>query len=143
MILASYPIGHTNIVFGWLWMNLGFLTGLLLGLKVEQFGLNTLLTGPTWLDGYDSVPRRLLRLGHIAFLMLALLNVVYGLFIDGSALSHGLKVVGSAAMIFGAIGVPILCIAAAFHRPVKVFLGIPATAVLIGNLLIAWGYVAR
>ena len=143
MISASYPIGHNNIVFGWLWMNLGFITGLLLGLKVEQFGLNTLATGPTWLDGYDSVSRRLLRLGHVAFLMLQLLNILYGLFIDGAALSPGLKMAGSAAMIFGAIGVPILCIAAAFYRPVKIFLGIPATAVLIGNLLIAWGYVVR
>ncbi|HEY9897987.1 MAG TPA: hypothetical protein V6D00_02290 [Pantanalinema sp.] len=137
------PVGHWNIVFGWVWMNLGFLSGLLMGLKVEQFGLNFQATGPTWMDGYDSIPRRLLRLGHIAFLMLPLLNIVYGQFIDGANLPAIYKVTGSYAMIFGAIGVPILCMAAAFYRPVKILLGIPASAVLLANLIIAWGYAQR
>lgn len=136
-----HTIGHLNVVFGWVCMNFGFLTGLLMGAKVEQFGLNTLKEGPTWMNGYDSVPRRLLRLGHIAFIMLPLLNILYGTHIDATPLTEMWKRIGSYAMIFGGIGVPVLCLAAAYYRPVKILLGLPATAVLVGNLIIAWGYV--
>ena len=136
------PIGHWNIVFGWIWMNLGFISGLLLGLKVEQFGV-TAQEGPIWMGGYSSVPRRLMRLGHVAFLMLPLLNIVYGQFIDGAHLTMEWKLVGSYAMIVGAIGVPLLCMTAAFFRPAKLLLGLPASALLLGNLIIAWGYAVR
>jgi hypothetical protein len=135
-------IGRTNIVFGWVWMNLGFITGLILGTKVEQFGLNALREGPTWMDGYSSVPRRLLRLGHVAFIMLPVLNILFGMHIDGTPLPVGWKAAGSYALVFGAVGVPVLCVVAAFYRPAKVLLGVPATAVLFANLVIAWGYVS-
>lgn len=139
----SLPIGHLNIVFGWAWMNLGFVSGLIMGVKAEQFGLNTLDEGPTWMGGYGSVPRRLLRLGHIAFIMLSLLNIVYGTQIDAAALPDVWKRIGSTAMIFGGVGVPVLCLTAVWLRPAKVLLGVPATAVLVGNLVIAWGYLGR
>ncbi|MDA1193445.1 MAG: hypothetical protein O3A46_17350 [Candidatus Poribacteria bacterium] len=133
-------IGNLNIAFGWVWMNFGFLTGLLMGMKAEQFGLNKLDVGPTWMGGYDSVPRRLLRLGHIAFIMLPVLNILYGNHIDAAHLPVVWKKTGSAAMIFGGIGVPVLCLLAVAVRPAKRFVGIPATAVLIANLIIAWGF---
>lgn len=139
----STHIGQVNIAFGWAWMNLGFITGLLMGLKAEQFGLNTLDAGPVWLQGYASVPRRLIRLGHVAFIMLPVLNILFGQFIDGAALPFAWKLIGSWAMIFGAIGVPVLCFAAARYRPLKIGLGLPASAILLGNLIIAWGYAFR
>ena len=135
--------GQLNIVFGWLWMNMGFITGLLMGLKAEQFGLNLKQVGPEWLEGYSSVPRRLIRLGHVAFIMLPVLNILFGQFIDATPLTPQWKQIGSYAMIFGGVGVPVLCFAAAFYRPVKVLLGLPATAVLVGNLVIAWGYIQK
>jgi hypothetical protein len=141
--LDALAIGKLNIVFGWVWMNMGFITGLLMGLKAEQFGLNTQREGPTWLDGYGSVPRRLIRLGHVAFIMLPVLNILYGQFIDGANLPHAWKVAGSTSMIVGAVGVPLLCMGAAFYRPLKIFLGLPASAVLLGNLIIAAGYALR
>lgn len=139
----SHPVGSLNIVFGWVWMNMGFITGLLMGLKAEQFGLNLQKEGPTWLDGYSSVPRRLIRLGHVAFIMLPVLNILYGQYIDAAALSMTWKTAGSYAMIFGGVGVPLLCFTAAFYRPAKILLGLPASAVLLGNLIIASGYALR
>jgi hypothetical protein len=136
-------IGKVNIVFGWVWMNMGFITGLLMGLKAEQFGLNFMKEGPTWLEGYSSVPRRLIRLGHVAFIMLPVLNILYGQYIDATPLPLFWKLTGSYAMIFGAVGVPVLCMGAAFFRPLKLVLSVPATAVLVGNLVIAWGYLAK
>lgn len=137
--MDAYPLGHLNIAFGWAWMTLGFISGMLMGLKVEQFGLNTLPVGPTWLDGYGSVPRRLMRLGHVAFIMLSVLNILYGMFIDGAHLTEFWRQAGSTAMILGAIGIPLLCFGAAFFRPLKLFLALPASCVLVGNLILAWG----
>lgn len=136
-------VGNLNITFGWVWMNLGFLSGLLMGLKAEQFGLNTLAVGPTWLDGYGSVPRRLIRLGHIAFIMLPLINIVFGAHIDATPLTLAWKQTASYALVFGAVGVPVLCFVAAFYRPAKVLLGLPASAVLVANLIIAWGFLQK
>lgn len=141
--MGAAAVGHLNIAFGWAWMTLGFVSGMLMGLRAEQFGLNTLNEGPTWLGGYGSVPRRLIRLGHVAFIMLSVLNLLFGLFIDGAALPLIWKLVGSYAMIFGAVGVPLLCVAAARYRPLKILLGLPASAMLAGNVIIAWGYVLR
>lgn len=141
--MDAHPVGNLNIVFGWVWMNMGFITGMLMGLKAEQFGLNTLKEGPTWLDGYSSVPRRLIRLGHVAFIMLPVLNILFGQYIDGAALDQGWKTFGSYSMIAGAVGIPLLCFGAAFYRPVKILLGLPASAILIGNLIIATGYALK
>ena len=136
-------VGHINIAFGWAWMCLGFIMGMVMGTRVEQFGVNTLKRGPDWLGGYESVPRRLLRLSHVAFIMLPLLNIVFGQHIDAALVSFEWKRLASGSMIFGAIGVPLLCLTAAFYRPAKLFLGVPATAVLVANAIIAYGYAAQ
>ncbi len=136
-------VGHINIAFGWSWMCFGFIMGMVMGTRVEQFGMNTLDRGPDWLGGYESVPRRLLRLAHVAFIMLPLLNIVFGQHIDAALVSLEWKRVASGSMIFGAIGIPLLCLAAVFYRPAKVLLGVPATAVLVANLIIAYGYATR
>lgn len=135
-------VGHINIAFGWSWMCLGFITGMVMGTRVEQFGINTLDRGPDWLGGYESVPRRLLRLGHVAFIMLPLLNIVFGQHIDAASVAYAWKRVASVSMIVGAVGIPLLCLTAVFYRPAKILLGVPATAVLLANAIIAYGYVA-
>lgn len=141
--METTNFGQLNIVFGWIWMNMGFITGLLMGLKAEQFGLNFHKVGPEWLEGYSSVPRRLIRLGHVAFIMLPVLNILFGQYIDATPLTAQWKQIGSYAMIFGGIGVPVLCFAAAFYRPFKLLLSLPATSVLVGNMVIAWGYILK
>ncbi|MBM3216444.1 hypothetical protein FJZ36_16205 [Candidatus Poribacteria bacterium] len=136
-------IGTMNIAFGWAWMSFGFITGMVMGLRVEQFGFHRAPEGPTWLGGYDSVQRRLLRLAHVAFIMLPVLNILYGQHIDDAALPDGWKLVGSSAMIFGAVGIPLLCLLAVWKHRAKWFLGVPATAVLVGNLILAAGLILR
>ncbi len=137
-----HPIGQINVIFGWTWMNLGFLTGLLLGVRAEPFGLDPRREAPQWRGGYASTERRLFRLGHIAFVMLSLLNVVFGQCIDAAHLAPAWKQAASASLIFGAVGMPLLCFASARWRVLKVLLGLPATAILGANLIIAWGMIA-
>ena len=66
-------IGRTNIKFGWCWLFVGLL---------EAMGIGLFAFNPDWLGGYVSLERRLLRLSHIAFMALALTNILYGLCIE-------------------------------------------------------------
>jgi hypothetical protein len=122
--------GEINILFGWAWMCVGFVSGLILGLRAE---------GEKWLGGYASVTRRYLRLAHVAFIALSVINILYGKELGSIALPNHIKSAGSILMIFGAAGVPLACISAAFFRKARYFLPLPALAVLIGTIILVIG----
>lgn len=125
-------IGQINVLFGWAWMCLGFIFGLTLGMWAE---------GEQWLGGYTSLARRYLRLGHVAFIALSIINILYGKELSTVALPIPIKNIGSYLMIFGAIGVPLTCISAAFFRKTKYFLPLPALALLTGSLILVIGLI--
>jgi len=125
-------IGDANIIFGWAWMCFGFILGMTLGIWVE---------GKEWLGGYASVTRRYLRLGHVAFIALSIINILYGKELPLVDLSDSMKNIGSYLMIFGAVGVPVTCVSAAFIRKIKYFLPLPASALLIGTIILVIGLV--
>ena len=124
--------GEVNILFGWAWMCVGFISGMTLGLWAE---------GEKWLGGYASITRRYLRLAHVAFVALSVINILYGKELGSVALTTHIKSIASALMIFGAAGVPIVCISAAFYRKAKYFLPLPALAVLIGTAILVIGMI--
>lgn len=125
-------IGEINVIFGWVWICLGFIVGMTLGLWVE---------GENWLGGYASVARRYLRLGHVAFIALPIINVLYGKELAIVDLSESARYAGSYLMIFGAVGVPITCISAAFIRKTRYFLPLPASAILVGTIILVIGLI--
>ena len=125
-------IGQINVLFGWVWMCLGFIFGMTLGIWAE---------GETWLGGYASVERRYLRLGHVAFIALSIINILYGKELGDVALPIYIKNIGSYLMIFGAAGVPLTCISATFFRKTRYFLPLPALAVLTGTAILAIGMI--
>jgi hypothetical protein len=122
--------GEINILFGWAWMCVGFLSGMILGLRAE---------GEQWLGGYASLTRRYLRLSHVAFIALSIINILYGKELGTIDLPNHFKNIGSALMIFGAAGVPLACISAAFLRKTRYLLPVPAAAVLIGVIILLIG----
>ncbi len=67
MLAPAHPL---NWYAGWLLLVAAFASGALIGLFFHR---------PGWLGGYDSLPRRLLRLGHIALAALGMVNVLYSL----------------------------------------------------------------
>jgi len=113
-------------------MCLGFILGLTLGMWAE---------GEKWLGGYTSVARRYLRLGHVAFIALAIINILYGKELGAITLPIHVKSIGSYLMIFGAAGVPLTCISAAFFRKTKYFLPLPALAILTGTFILVIGMI--
>ncbi len=124
--------GQINVLFGWAWMCLGFISGMILGIWAE---------GEQWLGGYASITRRYLRLGHVAFIALSIINILYGKELGAVTLPVHIKNIGSYLMIFGAIGVPTTCISAAFFRKTKYFLPLPALALLAGSSILVIGMI--
>ncbi len=124
--------GQINIIFGWTWMCVGFIFGMTLGMWAE---------GEQWLGGYASLTRRYLRLGHVAFIALSIINVLYGRELGSAGIPLYVRSIGSPVMIFGAVGVPLACISAAFFRKAKYFLPLPALALLIGTAILVIGMI--
>ncbi len=125
-------MGEINVIFGWAWMCVGFISGMLLGLRAE---------GKNWLGGYASVTRRYLRLAHVAFIALSIINILYGKELASVDLADNIKNIGSALMIFGAVGIPLACIAAAFISKTKYLLPLPASAILLGTIILVIGLI--
>ena len=79
----------------------------------------------------------MLRLGHISFFGIALLNFAYaGTAAVASSGAYATWV--SPLLIAGAVLMPSVCVAAAFHKPLRHLFPLPVTALLgaVGLLLI-------
>ena len=126
-------IGKKNISFGWVWI----LVGLLVGAFMGMFAFNGPLPSPV--GDYTSLPRRMLRLSHIAFIALAIINILYGYEIDKVSLKEKTKKVGSLFMILGAILMPIFLIIAVFFEPAKYLTIIPAVLLILAIFIIVIG----
>jgi len=124
--------GEINVIFGWAWMAAGFIAGMAMGFWAEK---------EDWLGGYGSLTRRYLRLAHIAFIALAIINILYGTELDSVGISESLKRLGSYLMLFGAVGMPLICVFAAFWRKIKYLLPLPASALLAGVVILVIGLV--
>jgi hypothetical protein len=82
--------------------------GLLMGLLMSLYAFVPMVPKvPAALDQYDDVPRRLLRLAHVAAIMLPLINIVLGGWLDRLALSARAKEVTSRLLLWGGGGVPL------------------------------------
>jgi hypothetical protein len=123
-----------NETFGWVWFLGGVLSGLLLGLRFHE---------ADWLGGYGSHPRRLLRLGHISFMGLGILNVLFALCESRLALRPGLVELASWAMVVGGVAMPLSCAVVAWRRSLHPVFAVPVTSLLVGVGLAAVGMLRR
>ncbi len=78
-----------NLFAGWFGFLLGALSGALIGLRFHR---------PEWLGGYDAFPRRMVRLGHIAFFGIGLINILFALSV-GSVSSATVSIGGICLVI--------------------------------------------
>src|SRR6266403_4817090 len=98
---------HLNLLLAWLWILLGIVSGLVLGLFFHR---------EDWLGGYGSFKRRLYRLAHISLFGLGVVNLCFYLTVQTLAAPAAMLATASWAFFIGAISMPICCLIMA-HFP--------------------------
>lgn len=111
------------------------------GLLMAVYAFEPIVPPPAGLARYDDLPRRLIRLAHIAAVMLPLINIALGPWLDRLRLSRRLAGAASWLLLAGAIGLPSALVLQALV-PVTGRLhlsGIPAVAFVAGLAIVALG----
>ena len=117
-----------NLYAAWIGFFLGCVSGAVTGLFFH---------GAEWLGGYGSWPRRMIRLGHIAFFGIGFLNLSFALTVEALGLAAGLGV-ASALLIVGAITMPLVCYLSAWKVMFRHLFFIPALSVTVSVGLLTW-----
>ncbi len=112
------------IFVAWIGIALGIASGAVMGLLFHR---------ETWLGGYGSWPRRMIRLAHISYFGLALLILAYvGSTAWDWAHDSRAQQIGAWALMIGAIAMPVVCYLAAWLKPLRHLFVVPVVAVMIG-----------
>ncbi len=114
-----------NLHVAWIGFLMGCVSGAVAGLFFH---------GENWLGGYASWTRRMIRLGHLAFWGLALLNLAFALTARALGLTSGLAV-ASTFLIVGAITMPLVCYLSAWKSYFRHVFFIPALSVTVAVVL--------
>ncbi len=134
--LSDHPIGRRNVVWGWMAMWIGILSGSIL--MAWSFGGP--FPAPPGFEDYGSLPRRMTRLAHIAQVMLPLINIVIGRELDRVYLSDRWKQICSWCAIVGMVGVPTgLLLASVVHVSLKYVAVVPVNCFLFALVLMGIG----
>lgn len=115
--------GSRNIAAGWTGIAAGVGSGVALGAFFHR---------SEFMGGYSSFRRRLVRLGHISFFGLGILNILYGLTAARDA--DGRSDVAGLGLIVGAVTMPAVCFGTAWRKPMRHLFAIPVGAVLLAVL---------
>ena len=117
-----------NLYAAWIAFLLGSLAGAITGLFFH---------GEIWLGGYASWRRRMIRLGHIAFFGLGLINLAFALTADVFHIQSGV-VLPSILLLIGLATMPLVCYLSAFKAPFRHLFFIPALATIGGIAAFLW-----
>ena len=117
---------HLNLVIAWLWLLLGFVAGMALGMFFH---------GENWLGGYTSFKRRMYRLGHISFFGLGVVNLLFCLTAQTFSLAGPFVAVASWAFIAGAISMPLCCVVMAHFPKAHLIFAVPVISLIAGGVL--------
>ena len=120
-----------HLYVGWTAMLAGVAAGAVLGLFFYD---------DDWAGGYSSFRRRMLRLGHISFFGIGILNVLFALTLSQVALPEPNVSISSAGFVVAVVAMPLCCFLAAWKKPLRHLFPIPVLAVLTGivPLLLGW-----
>ena len=120
-----------NLVFAWLWIVLGFVSGSMIGFNFKFFQTE-------WIGGYSGLRRRLYRLGHFSFFGLAFVNLLFYFTIKTVSTSGSLVTIASWSFIVGAVTMPVFCFTMAHYPKLKNLFYIPVISLIIGGFITFW-----
>lgn len=113
-----------NELAGWVSVLLGMISGALLGMRFHD---------PAFLGGYGSLPRRMVRLGHIALLALGMLNVLFVQSAGRLVLSANELSIAQWCLLLGNVAMPTCCALTAWRVGLRHLFVLPV-ALLIGGV---------
>ncbi len=114
------PTHLLNWYAGWISVALAFVTGAIIGLGFHK---------PGYLGGYDSLRRRMVRLGHIALAALGLFNVVYSLS-PWPAAGTVAERIATPAWVIGCALMPTICFLTAWREDFRHLFFLPVVSLL-------------
>jgi hypothetical protein len=116
-----------------------FCFGMLIDAMMGLFAANPPLFLPDYIGRDDEVRPRMLRLARAAAIALPMLTFLYHGLATRQRSAVGVIRWGGIAMMFGAIGMPLILTAAALTTVhLKLLLGLPAHATFLGTLVGVW-----
>lgn len=120
------------MVAGWSGMILGLIAGASIGLFFHD---------EAFAGGYASFRRRLVRLGHVAFFGLGILNVLFAVTLQVTGVEIRYPALASISLIAGAVLMPLVCFLSAWKRPFRHLFALPVVCVAITLVLLTEGLV--
>lgn len=117
---------NLNLFLAWLWILLGFGTGMVLGLFFH---------GENWLGGYGSLKRRMYRLGHISFFGLGAVNLLFWLTLQEIPQPGPLTETASWGFMIGAVTMPVCCVVMAHFPKAHMIFAVPVLSLIAGGIL--------
>ncbi len=116
-----------NMFAGWAGMLFGLISGSVIGLFFHR---------ANFAGGYGAFRRRLLRLGHIAFFGLGIINVLFSLALSSGGIQPEYPVVASLSLIAGAVLMPTICFLTAWKTFFRHAFALPVICVAITIVLV-------
>ncbi len=132
---ARPTVGAANLGVAWWTIAAGMALGAVLGL----WSFGGPLAPPPGFGEFDALPRRLVRLAHIAAVALPVLNLLYVPAIRGSRWGLRIQRCGCRLLLLGTLGLPALLVATAVRPRVGGLLAVPVAALIGAVVLLAAG----
>jgi hypothetical protein len=123
-LAAMMVVPRMNLALAWVWLSLGFLSGLGLGLFFHR---------ENWLGGYGSFQRRLYRLAHISFFGLGFVNLAFYFTARVLPGPNPLMPLASASFLAGAVFMPLCCLLMAHFPRTRLFFAVPVLSLMLGG----------
>lgn len=119
-----------SLMAGWVGFLGGVVSGAMMGLLFHR---------ENWLGGYGSFTRRMVRLGHISFFGIGLINLFYALSLEPLGVPLESAQAGSIALLVALVMMPTTCFLTAWKKPFRHLFFIPVLAAAsgIGVVLLA------
>jgi hypothetical protein len=125
-MIQFYKATEWNLILGWSWILLGFITGMIMGMFFHHEG---------WLGGYGSFKRRMYRLAHISFFGLGTVNLLFWGTIQLLPSSEALTQIASWAFIIGAVTMPLCSILMAHFPKAHMTFAVPVISLILAGAI--------
>jgi hypothetical protein len=112
-----------NFLVAWVAILIGLFTGTVLGLFFHD---------ESWLGGYGSWRRRMVRLGHISFFGTGFLNLAFILSVGHLHLLAP-PPVASTGFVLGALAMPTVCFLSAWRDSFRHFFFVPVASLIVAT----------